>query len=178
MSAAVRASRSGGRQASDPVVRFQFNIATFSPARDAEVSRFVADVTRMEQELGVTAPPDPLKELAAMCRPIAGTISEPPASHAEAGIPIARSDQCNVMPLLQRGLPFPSSYPSVTEPPTCAPACRLLLSLSAISNASLSTTHRRIFGPNRTRVRRDRSEHRRDARSGCRTEPWRRRRKI
>ena len=55
------------------------------PARDAEVSRFVADVTRMEQELGVTVPPDPLKELAAICRPIAGTISGQPASHVEAG---------------------------------------------------------------------------------------------
>lgn len=55
------------------------------PARDAEVSRFVADVTRMQQELGVIVPPDPLKELAEMCRPIARTISGPPACHAETG---------------------------------------------------------------------------------------------
>ena len=53
--------------------------------REAEVSKFIADVTRMKQELGVTVPPDPLRELAAMCRPIAGFTSEIPVSHAEAG---------------------------------------------------------------------------------------------
>ena len=54
-------------------------------SREAEVSRFVADVRKMEQELGVTVPPDPLKGLAALCRPIAQRFSELPASHAEAG---------------------------------------------------------------------------------------------
>ena len=54
-------------------------------AREAEVSRFVADVRKMEQELGVAVPPDPLKGLAALCRPIARRFSELPASHAETG---------------------------------------------------------------------------------------------
>ncbi len=54
-------------------------------AREAEVSKFVADVRKMEQELGVAVPPDPLKGLAALCRPIARRFSELPASHAETG---------------------------------------------------------------------------------------------
>jgi len=54
-------------------------------SREAEVSRFVADVRKMEQELGVRVPPDPLKGLEALCTPIARRFSELPASHAEAG---------------------------------------------------------------------------------------------
>ena len=37
------------------------------PARQAEVSRFIADVTRMTQDLGIPGSPEPLKELGAMC---------------------------------------------------------------------------------------------------------------
>ena len=53
----------------------------------------------------------------------------------------------NVTPQLQRGLLFPSSYRYVTEPRTYARVCRLLPSLPAILNASLSTTLRQMIRP-------------------------------
>jgi len=59
------------------------------PARAPEVSRFVADVTRMRSVLGIEPPADPLGGLAAMWRGLAvepaSSASAPAASHAHPG---------------------------------------------------------------------------------------------